>query len=131
RRRRAREDEEARVARDLNVVVRAADEFLERAVRQGDVEDGLAATLARREVDGTRVGREGVVLDVRVELRQKLASRLGLSVVEHQAPAVALEPSCRLRAVCEVATVGRVARRFVRAGVRARQSLWFTARHRN
>src|SRR5437764_10612979 len=75
-----------------------------------------------------RVGREGVVVNIRVELRQKLARLSGLTVVEHQAPAVALEPGCGLRAVSEVATVGRVARRLVRAGVAGGQALRFAAR---
>ena len=119
---RAREDEQARVARDLQVAIEAADEFPRRAVGERDVEDRLDAALAGDEVDGAAVGREGEVVNVCVEFGEKLARLLRLPVVEHQAPAVALEARSRLRAVGEVATVGRVARRLVRAAVAARET---------
>jgi hypothetical protein len=88
----------------------------------------LASALAGDEIDALAVGREGEAFNVGVEVRGQFARLLRLSVVEHQTPARALEACGGLRAIGDVATVGRVERRLIRTLVVAGDALRLAAR---
>ena len=89
-----------------------------RALLEREAIQLLAARIGRVHVERAHVRREEIRVRVPVPRGQQLARRLRDALVEHESPAVGLEPRASLRRIGDEPPVRRVHRILIRAEVR-------------